>query len=137
MAVPGTIRNRVDRSFAARAATGRMDRLRRSDPAAARALAIVADAKHVQIVQLLQANRGMAPVAFARQLAMYLVHILMGRTLTDVGALFGRDRTTVAHACALIEDQREDRAFDQMVEALEQAITTQCVERGEADRAVG
>ena len=91
----------------------------------------------MQIVQLLQANRGMAPVAFARQLAMYLVHILMGRTLTDVGALFGRDRTTVAHACALIEDQREDRAFDQMVEALEQAITTQCVELGEADRAVG
>jgi chromosomal replication initiation ATPase DnaA len=42
--------------------------------------------------------------------------------MTEVGHLFGRDRTTVAHACALIEDAREDPAFEQQVLRLEEAI---------------
>ena len=47
-------------------------------------------------------SRGRANVALARQVAMYLAHVVCGMTLTDTGRLFGRDRTTVAHACSVI-----------------------------------
>ena len=67
-------------------------------------------------------TRGRAHVALARQTAMYLAHIAFGLTLTDVGLLFERDRTTVAHACALIEDRRDDPRFDRVLELLERAV---------------
>src|SRR5207253_1177264 len=44
-------------------------------------------------------TRGRPHVAFARQVAMYLAHVACGLTLTQVGHVFARDRTTVAHAC--------------------------------------
>jgi hypothetical protein len=49
---------------------------------------------------LRRVTRGRAKVALARQVAMYLAHVVCGLTLTDTGRLFGRDRTTVAHAAA-------------------------------------
>jgi chromosomal replication initiation ATPase DnaA len=58
-------------------------------------------------------------VARSRQLAMYLSHVVLGETLTDIGSAFGRDRTTVSHACGLIEDLRDDPAFDAEVAELE------------------
>jgi hypothetical protein len=60
-----------------------------------------------------------APVAAARQLAMYLVHVALGVNFTRVGRLFGRDRSTVAHACQCVEDRRDDPAFDALVDTLE------------------
>ena len=50
---------------------------------------------------------------------MYLAHVAFGLTLTEVGQVFARDRTTVAHACSLIEDLRDDLAFDRSLELLE------------------
>src|SRR5947208_7954986 len=49
-------------------------------------------------------TRGRPHAAFARQVAMYLAHVAWGLTLTEVGNVFVRDRTTVAHACGLVED---------------------------------
>jgi len=72
-------------------------------------------------------TRGRAKVALARQVAMYLAHVACGLTLTDTGRLFGRDRTTVAHACSVIEDRRDDPLFDRALDLLEwvvPAITT-------------
>jgi Bacterial dnaA protein helix-turn-helix len=72
-------------------------------------------------------TRGRAKVALARQVAMYLAHVVCGLTLTDTGRLFGRDRTTVAHACCVIEDRRDDPLFDRALDLLEwvvPAITT-------------
>jgi hypothetical protein len=66
-----------------------------------------------------QASRGRARVALARQVAMYLAHVCCGLSFTDVGLLFGRDRTTVAHACGVIEDRRDDPTFDRILELLE------------------
>lgn len=60
--------------------------------------------------------------ANARQLAMYLCHVLTGLTMTEVGAFFGRDRTTVSHACALIEDSREERRTDDHIQGLEDRV---------------
>lgn len=67
-------------------------------------------------------RRGKAQVALARQTAMYLAHVGFSLTLTEVGVLFDRDRTTVAHACALIEDRRDNRDFDRALELLERAV---------------
>jgi chromosomal replication initiation ATPase DnaA len=64
-------------------------------------------------------TRGGPDAAFARQVAMYLAHVGGGLTYTQVGRLFARDRTTVAHACWRVEDLREDAAFDRIVELLE------------------
>ena len=71
---------------------------------------------------LQKANRGRANVALARQAAMYLAHVGCSLTLTEVGYLFERDRTTVAHACALIEDRRDNPDFDRALELLERAV---------------
>jgi chromosomal replication initiation ATPase DnaA len=72
--------------------------------------------------QLSAATRGKAPIARARQVAMYIAHITWCMTLTDVGRLFGRDRTTVAHACEAIEDLRDDPTFDRRLDLLERAV---------------
>jgi chromosomal replication initiation ATPase DnaA len=67
-------------------------------------------------------TRGRARIAFARQVAMYLAHVACRRSFTDTGRLFGRDRTTVAHACTVIEDRRDDPVFDRALDLLEWAV---------------
>lgn len=74
-------------------------------------------------------NRGPARVALARQVAMYLTHVACGLTLTDVGRLFARDRTTVAHACAVVEDLRDDAKFDRVLELVELIVRFQLLSR--------
>ena len=68
------------------------------------------------------ATRRSPRAAFARQVAMYLTHVVCGLSMTEVGALFSRDRTTVAHACEVVEDRRDDPELDSRVERLECAI---------------
>jgi hypothetical protein len=72
--------------------------------------------------ELHRLSRGKAKVALARQVAMYLAHVACRLSLTDTGKLFGRDRTTVAHACAVIEDRRDDPLFDRALDLLEWAV---------------
>lgn len=66
-----------------------------------------------------QPSRGNREIAFARQIAMYLAHVGFGLSLTDVGRCFGRDRTTVRHACAIVEDVRDLPRFELALSALE------------------
>jgi chromosomal replication initiation ATPase DnaA len=109
-------------SFTGRRAAQRAARLRLSDPEIAAVVAAIAADCGFSLEQLVQANRGPAALALARQVAMYLAHTLLGRQMADVGNLFGRDRTTVAHACAVIEDRRERADFDDWVGRLEVEI---------------
>jgi chromosomal replication initiation ATPase DnaA len=67
-------------------------------------------------------TRGNAQVALARQAAMYLAHVVCGLTLTQAGEMFARDRTTVAHACTLVELRREDPNFDNAIDLLESIV---------------
>ncbi len=76
----------------------------------------------VPLQELRARTRRKAHVAFARQVAMYLTHVVCGITLTEVGMLFGRDRTTVAYACRIVEDRRDDTLFDASLDHLETAI---------------
>ncbi len=81
-------------------------------------------------------TRGSAQNALARQVAMYLSHVALGATLTETARRFGRDRTTVAHACRQIEDRRDDPGFDALLTALETAIAAGLAAGRWAKRAV-
>ena len=63
-----------------------------------------------------------AHAALARQVAIYLSHTRLGFNYTAAGRLFGRDRTTAAHACRTVEDKREDPGLDAILDCLERAI---------------
>ncbi len=67
-------------------------------------------------------TRRTANVAFGRQVAMYLAHISFELSLSRVAMAFGRDRTTVSHACHLVEDRRDDPKFDALLEGLESVL---------------
>ena len=71
---------------------------------------------------LRQPNRGVARTALARQSAMYLAHVACGLTKTEVGRLFTRDRTTVHHACLVVEQRRDDPVFDHAIDHLERIV---------------
>ncbi|MEM1284814.1 MAG: helix-turn-helix domain-containing protein [Cohaesibacteraceae bacterium] len=84
--------------------------------------ACVAKVFGVRHEALRAATRGPAQVALARQAAMYLCHTTLGFSLTCVGELFERDRTTVSHACRLVEDRRDDEGFDMLISCLERSV---------------
>ena len=63
-----------------------------------------------------------APAVFARQAAMYLAHVKLGLCLSTVGGYFGRDRTTVAYACARMEDSRDDPRLECVLGCVEAAL---------------
>ena len=92
---------------------------------------VIASIYEIDVAHLLAPTRGNATIALARQVAMYLAHVGCGLTLTEVGRQFGRDRTTVAHACEVVEERREDELFDQMIELLEQSIAMLQLNEGE------
>lgn len=73
-------------------------------------------------LQMRSPHRGVAKVAFARHVAIYLSHVAFGLSYTAVGRVFGRDRTTVRYACAAIEDRRDDVRFDIVLSVLEGAL---------------
>ncbi|GAB1581376.1 MULTISPECIES: helix-turn-helix domain-containing protein [Phyllobacteriaceae] len=69
--------------------------------------------------ELRSCDRCRREIARVRQIGMYVAHTLFGMTMTEVAQGFARDRSTVMHACHLIEDMREDREFDAILAAFE------------------
>ncbi len=69
--------------------------------------------------ELRSAKRCRRPVARVRQIGMYVAHTLFGMAMGEVATGFARDRTTVMHACHLVEDMRDDSDFDAAVTAFE------------------
>lgn len=82
----------------------------------------IAVAFEIETTDLRKPTRGRADTAFARQVAMYLAHVAYGLTLSDVGRVFQRDRTTVAYACGVVEDRRDDAAIDRTLDLLETVV---------------
>jgi hypothetical protein len=81
--------------------------------------AATAAAFAVPVDELRAPSRRAPAVAFARQSAMYLAHVVLGLRYSEIGRLFRRDRTTAAYACQLIEDRRDDPAIDRVLHTLE------------------
>jgi hypothetical protein len=69
--------------------------------------------------ELRKPGRTAVPVSRVRQIAMYVAHVVLRLTMGEVGAGFGRDRTTVLHACQVIEDMRDNPEFDRAVLMIE------------------
>ncbi|MFZ5733526.1 MAG: helix-turn-helix domain-containing protein [Pseudomonadota bacterium] len=80
---------------------------------------VVAQDFAVDRASLFARTRSSPRDALARQTAMYLVHTVFAMSLGQVGRIYGRDRTTVAHACRRIEDARESQGFDERLRRLE------------------
>jgi hypothetical protein len=98
---------------------------RRGGCEAALCLAAVCAASGVAPAAVLAKRRGRAPVARARQLALYLQHVAFGGSLSACGRALARERTSVRHACARIEDARDEPRFDRAVQCLEAALLAQ------------
>jgi hypothetical protein len=58
-------------------------------------------------------------MSHVQQIAMYVCHVVLQMTMSEVGRGFGRDRSTVGHACARVEDRRDEAGFDRLVAAIE------------------
>lgn len=61
-------------------------------------------------VDQILANKRSKDTVVPRQMAMYLVRKLTSSSLPEIGKVFGRDHTTVMHACNKIEDARKQNA---------------------------
>lgn len=83
---------------------------------------LVAASFTVPARELRSATRRSASIALARQSAMYLAHVALGLSYAEVGRVFRRDRTTAAHACRVVEERRDNPAFDAALCLLEAAI---------------
>ena len=92
---------------------------------------LVSDVFHVPVYVLFLTQRGKAKYALARQVAMYLMHICLGKTFSQIGRIFRRDRTTVSHACQLIEDKRENLNMDWTLSLMEQSVSALLTQMGE------
>lgn len=73
--------------------------------------------------ELRRPGRSQLGIARVRQIAMYVCHVTLSLSMKDVGRGFNRDRTTVLHACHVIENLRDDRDFDELVATVERVVT--------------
>jgi chromosomal replication initiation ATPase DnaA len=96
------------------------------DPAMSKIIALVCREHGISKTLMMQRSRGTAASARARQVAMYLARVVLGMRMADVGEAFHRDRTTVSYACVLVEDLRDNPAFDRELDRLEALILAQC-----------
>lgn len=72
--------------------------------------------------ELQSQSRSSAKIALARQTAMYLAHTKFGISYGEVGDFFRRDRSTVSHACRLVEDRRDNSEFDRSLSQMENLV---------------
>jgi len=77
---------------------------------------------NVSSKELRRPGRSDLGISRVRQIAMYVAHVTLELSMNDVARGFARTRTTVLHACHLIEDLRDDPEFDHMVQTTERVV---------------
>ncbi len=83
------------------------------------AAALTSFVLETELAKVYAPSRGSDAAAQTRQVAMYLMYVTSGLSLAKVALAFGRDRSTVAHACHQVEDRRDDPDFDDWLEEME------------------
>ena len=83
---------------------------------------MVAAAFSISSDQLLGRDRGNRRTIRARQIAMYLLRTSLSMRLCRIAEVYGRDRTTIAHACSVVEDLRDRPDFDSRMMELEKTL---------------
>jgi Bacterial dnaA protein helix-turn-helix len=73
----------------------------------------------MDMAALFAPTRGAPRAAFARQIAMYLAHTGFEQSFETISRIFDRDRSTVSHACHVVEDGRDDIWLDCRLQALD------------------
>lgn len=58
----------------------------------------------------------------SRQIAIYVCHVTLSIGQPQIALGFGCHRSTVGHACASVEDRRDNRNYDFFVGAVERAV---------------
>ena len=85
---------------------------------------MVASAFELPSDRLLRCDRGNARATRARQISIYLMHTALSFSLATISRVYNKDRTTIGYACRVIEDLRDNPAFDDRIIELENTITT-------------
>jgi chromosomal replication initiation ATPase DnaA len=68
---------------------------------------VVAQVYGAPVEEMRKPTRGRPHVARARQIAIHLAHSVFAMSHRQLAREFGRDRSTIHHACQLIEGMRE------------------------------
>jgi len=95
---------------------------RQSQNRAGVAQALVAHVYGVALDDVRAATRGRPRAALARQVAMYLSHVVLRMSVSEIARAFARDRSTTCHALHHIEDLRDDPALDRTLVYLESML---------------
>ena len=83
---------------------------------------VVCEAYSIPHADLLAKDRGGSQISLARQIAMYLSHIVGQLTLVEIAMQFDRQRSTISHACINVEDRRDSPVFDMQLEFMEKQM---------------
>jgi chromosomal replication initiation ATPase DnaA len=83
---------------------------------------VVAHAYGIPLDDLRGPSRGGPKAAHARQIAMYLAHIVFAMSLSAVARGFRRDRSTARHAIQRVEELREDPELNRTLGWLEATL---------------
>lgn len=85
----------------------------------AESIDLAAEAVNIPAGEIKSPLRERAKAAFARQIAIYIAHCTGRVSMSELAAIFKRDRSTIAHAVAAIEDRRDDAFFSAQLDLLE------------------
>ena len=83
------------------------------------AQALVAHVYGIDVKDMRSTKRSNPRAALARQIAMYLSHIVLQMSFTQIGTAFGRNRSTACHALHHVESLRDDPELDRTLVQLE------------------
>jgi len=83
---------------------------------------VVAQAFGVEIGEIKACSRGGSRIAQARQIAMYLTHVVFEMSVNDVARGFGRHRSTALHAIQRVEALRADPELNRRLGWMESTL---------------
>ncbi|WDI32226.1 helix-turn-helix domain-containing protein [Hyphococcus flavus] len=83
---------------------------------------VVCEAYGIPHAELLANDRRSIGLAKARQVAMYLSHVIGRLTLNEVAIEYYRDRSTVSHACINVEDSRDSPVIEMQLDFMERRL---------------
>jgi len=83
------------------------------------ALTLVAASTGFATRRLKEQRRMIGPEGRARRMAVYLAYVTFGWPMDRVAHVFGLNRTTAANACRWVEDARDSKPLDELLDHLE------------------
>lgn len=75
------------------------------------------------------------PGCHVRQITMYLCRVVLSMRYQQIAAAVERDRSTVIHGCAAVEDRRDHAVYDGFIDRCERCVRAAFRIEAEADHA--